>query len=319
MLFATADVAITGRAGYDLWLLGGFSLFMAAALGFVAGYLSARMRDRASHHKARSCLIRLFDAASRSIESAQELCGLLEKASEPVFHPEEAEQLARRGQGLFESISRILTRHRPSVPADHASEAQVSTKSSDLRSTILTKLQWKVDQVHPVSGLPDLETFKANLDMLVERGAQTQRASGLLVVQIDRLSNLRTRFGTAGADTLLRKMAFISCRSVRDEDLVCQTSVDQIAVLIPEVDAEAGAKLARTVRDAIRQHHFRIEEQGMEILVTASLGYAACQPEDHADTLMDRAIDALRLSQRLGRNQLHVHNGDAVLHCAAAV
>ena len=278
MLFATADVAITGRAGYDLWLLGGFSLFMAAALGFVAGYLSARMRDRASHHKARSCLIR-----------------------------------------LFESISRILTRHRPSVPADHASEAQVSTKSSDLRSTILTKLQWKVDQVHPVSGLPDLETFKANLDMLVERGAQTQRASGLLVVQIDRLSNLRTRFGTAGADTLLRKMAFISCRSVRDEDLVCQTSVDQIAVLIPEVDAEAGAKLARTVRDAIRQHHFRIEEQGMEILVTASLGYAACQPEDHADTLMDRAIDALRLSQRLGRNQLHVHNGDAVLHCAAAV
>lgn len=320
MLVATPELAWAGSAGHDLWLLGGFALFIAAGLGFAAGYLSARIRDRAIHRQARSGLIRLFETARKSLENAYEICGLLEKASAPVFHPDEAEQLASRGKGLFESITRIVTMHRPPSPietttAEHGSEG---AKSGGSRSTPPTKLEWKLDQTCPVSGLPDLAAFRVNLDLLLEHDVRLQRPSGLMAVQIDKFSNLRTRFGTAGADALLRKLAFIICRSVRDQDLVCQISVDQIAVLLPGVDVDGGAKLTRTVRDAVRQHHFRIEEQDLEVLVTASFGYISCQPDEHADTLLDRAADALRLSQRLGRNQLHVHNGEAVLHCVAS-
>lgn len=304
--------------GRDFWLLAGLSLFIAAGLGFAAGYLSARLRDRSSYSRARRGINRLFETARQTLEAAQDVCGLLEKSSEPVFLPEEAEQLASRGKSLFESICRIVTLHRPETIATPAGAPAIDAKKAPVeQKRVAAKLEWKLDQLNPVTGLPDAAAFQSNLQHMLEHAQAAEISGGLLAIQIDKLSSLRTRFGAVGAETLLKKLAFIVCRSVRDQDLVCQLSADQIFVLLPDVDAESGAKLARSVKDAVRQHHFRIEEQGMEVLVTASFGYIACRPYDHAELLMDRATDALRSSQRLGRNQLHVHNGEEVLHCVA--
>jgi GGDEF domain-containing protein len=81
------------------------------------------------------------------------------------------------------------------------------------------------------------------------------------------------------------------------------------AVLLPSVAPLAGARVAEALRSAVRQHRFRANETGPEIVVTASFGYAACLPGDPPSLVLDRAGAALAKSQACGRNQLHAHDG----------
>jgi GGDEF domain-containing protein len=92
---------------------------------------------------------------------------------------------------------------------------------------------------------------------------------------------------------------------------------DSFAVLIPSVDAESGRKLSQAIRGAVRVHNFRMHDGGPEVMVTASFGYTACPPHDSAEAALNRSGDALSQSTRKGRNQLHVYEGEAVVHCAA--
>ncbi len=99
---------------------------------------------------------------------------------------------------------------------------------------------------------------------------------------------------------------------------MCRLTEDSFGVLFPSVDAEAGRRLAQAVRNSVRFHTFRLHDVGPEVLVTASFGYATCTPEDDAETALVRAGDALARSIRRGRNQLHLADGQSVVHCAAA-
>ncbi len=81
---------------------------------------------------------------------------------------------------------------------------------------------------------------------------------------------------------------------------------------------DGGTRLGQVVRDSVRNAHFRIDEIGPEVLLTASLGCTPCQPdEENVELILNRAFAALSKSQRVGRNQLHIHDGATPVHCAA--
>lgn len=166
------------------------------------------------------------------------------------------------------------------------------------------------------TGLPDRTAFDHNIALLQDAVNQSGGEAGLLLVQLDRWPQLVRRIGMAQSLVLLRKVAGVLCRSIRDEDLLCRTGDETFAVLMPNVGPETGGHLAEAIRRTIRHYHFRLDETGPEILVTASFGFAATLPGEHPDLLCNRAGDALALSHRRGRNQLHIHDG-ADLSCAA--
>jgi PleD family two-component response regulator len=92
---------------------------------------------------------------------------------------------------------------------------------------------------------------------------------------------------------------------------------DTLAVLMPAIDALAGGQLAGTIRDRVRSYQFRLDATGPEVLVTASFGYTRLFPGDTTESALNRAGSALEKSCGRGRNQLHVHDGNEVLHCLA--
>jgi diguanylate cyclase len=177
------------------------------------------------------------------------------------------------------------------------------------------QIRWLVTPEDRTSGLPSLAAFEANLEMLLEWGSRFEQTSGLLLIKLDKFDGLRERYGTAAAGNLIKRFARVLCRSVRDGDLICQSACDTFAMLLPATEPAAGERIAASIRDMIRGYHFRCEDDGPEVLVTASLGYTVCRGGDKMDFALNRAAEALSRSQRLGRNQLHVHDGSALLHC----
>jgi len=309
MILAVTNLETLLRAEWP-WLVG-LTLFMATALGFLAGQQTSRWQDRRAERKSRTGLKRLFDTVLRNLEAATEVCNLFDRHEGRSLSAGQAEHLERKQHALVTLLTRITQRQQP-----------VASQKLENGSTLIMKLSdsirvtWTKTPTHDVSELPDRTAFDASLASLLEAGRRSGRTSHLLVLKMDRLSSLVSRVGIAGVHSLTRKLASLVCRTVRDVDLVCQIGEDQLAVLLKGTDHDTADLLARSVRDGIRSHRFRGDQEGPEVLVTASFGLTVCLPDDSPDLVLDRAAHALAKSERMGRNQLHVHDGIGLIHCS---
>ena len=61
------------------------------------------------------------------------------------------------------------------------------------------ELEWTRTPADPVTELPDRDAFDANLEMMIQFGRQTGLECGLLLIKIDKLEQLRVRFGKDAA------------------------------------------------------------------------------------------------------------------------
>ncbi len=291
----------------NLWQLGAVVVLLASGLGFVAGLLSARWNDKRARERARIGLNRIFQTTLAALDSAHSACTLLDQQPLVSLRPEQTAQLDQKQRRLVELVASILQRCVPqALPVAQAAPPPVEP------------IDWVMEPVDPASELPARAAFEASLARLLESLSGTHQPASLLLVRIDRYQSLSTRFERREMDRLVRKLGLVICRAARDSDLVGRYGPDVFGVLMPGCDVDAGCRRAEAIRDSVRSHHFRVDEDGREIFLTASFGYTLCRHQDNADLILNRASDALAKSQRLGRNQLHMHDGAALVHCAAS-
>jgi diguanylate cyclase (GGDEF)-like protein len=308
-----ADSSLSSLATH-WWVAALGIMFLAAASGFGAGFACARWSDRRAFQRARTGVNRLFQTVLESIDGARDLCRLLERYPGKFLQTDQMAQLEKRQGGLLEAISRIVDRHADTPEPEPEALVECPPPPSPV---ITPRLNWLRNPVDPNTDLPDRSAFDANLKSLVEVCRAGEGVGSLLLIRVDKMSALAARYGQANLDKLLRRMAMVVCRASRDDDLVCRCNPETLGVLMPGIDLEAATRLGKVIRDSVRSAQFRIEETGPEVLFTASFGCTVCRPDENAELVFDRAMDALTKSQRLGRNHLHVHDGEALVHCTA--
>lgn len=291
------------------WLSAVAILFVATGSGFCAGFHCARVRERRAWERARTGVAQLFQTMLRTLDTARELCTLLEKYPGQALQADQAAQLEKRRGGLLEALTRLITRHAPPPPAPEAATAPPQKVEE-------FKIDWLMHPVDQGTDLPDRAAFEANLGALLAACRTSNCESSVLLVRVDKLAGLVSRLGQSNAEKLVKKLAGVVCRAVRDEDLVCRCNSETLGILFPKLELEAATRLGRTVRDSVRNYHFHAHETGPEVLLTASFGCTSCRPNENVELVLNRAFDALAKSQRLGRNQLHVHDGANLVHCA---
>jgi two-component system, cell cycle response regulator len=299
--------AALGAVSTGWWLALLAVICLAAASGFGAGMACARWSERRAFERARTGLLRIFQTVLESLDSARDACRLLEKYPGRILEPNQIEQLESRRGGLLEALGKLVQRAVPDA----------SKANGDQASSAVRIVNWLRHPIDPQTELPDRGAFDANLAELVETCRANGGGGSLLLVRVDKLPGLTARFGQSGGEKLLKRLAAVVCRAVRNEDLVCRCNHDTLGILMPEIGVATATRLGRVVRDTVRAAHFHVEEGGPEVLLTASFGCTPCRPGENADLVLNRAFDALAKSQRLGRNQLHLHDGEALVHCAA--
>lgn len=293
----------------QIWLWGALTLLMTAAIGFVSGVWYARSSTEWAFQRASRHVTRVFELVIETLEKSQQACQMLEKFPNLLLSAEQLEQLEVKRSRLQGTVARVVE-----AQSSTESDGPLAIASKNIEPVDL-QLEWLRSPEDSTTGLPDRTAFDANLEKLLELGTQEEACSGLLLIKVDKLGQLKRRFDEIGAKHFLRKMAGVVCRSLREEDVVCQFNDDTFGVLMP--GAGSGGRLADAIRDSVRAYHFRLDESGPEVLVTASFGYTTCLPHDHADVVLNRAGNALAKSQQRGRNQLHVNDGHKTVHCIA--
>jgi two-component system, cell cycle response regulator len=300
----------TSAPPWLIWSWAIASLLLASALGFAAGAKYANRSADRGFHKALRAISSLYTLALESLDKAQHLSSLLENYPGAALTADQVDRLDSKRGSLMETVSRMVSKQREGM----AKQLEAKLKPKPLP----IPLEWERKSVDPTTGFPDRSMFDTNLHAMLKAGSQTDLASGLLLVKIDRRNGLKSRFGIRGAEEFDKGVACVISKALREQDLACRLSEDTFGILFPSVDGETGHKLAQAVRNAVRFHTFRSNGIGPEVLVTASFGYTTCGPADHPESALSRAGEAMARSAQRGRNQLHLAEGASVVHCAVA-
>lgn len=311
---STASHAVLSSAAMVVppifWLIIGVCFICIAGLSFFFGIYYAGGATERNFRRAQKSLGYLLTLVTESFDATQKICQSLQKFPDARLSEPQLEGLDSQRSRLDEMLTSIVDEQQELLVAETA--LMMEPVSDELA------LNWERSPEDELTGLPDRDAFRVNLESLLEIGQKHRVESGLLLIKIDKTEHLRSRFGEKVVQEFICRVGSLVCRSLRDDDLVCRYNKSMFAVLIPDVENGTGQRLSENIRKTIRHHHFRLEDGGAEVLVTASFGYTKFVPLDSVDLILDRAGIALSKSQERGRNQLHLHDGQSARHCATS-
>ncbi|MFB4390563.1 MULTISPECIES: EAL domain-containing protein [unclassified Pseudomonas] len=158
-----------------------------------------------------------------------------------------------------------------------------------------------------LTGLPNRTLFHERLKQALGRGADTDKLTATLCLDLDNFKNINDSLGHAFGDKLLRALGKRLRRELREHDTLARLGGDEFAVVLGGLDSrEAACNTAQRLIDAVCPP-FHIE--GHQFSVGVSIGIAFA-PEDHdqAEQLLGYADMALYEAKRNGRNRYECFN-----------
>jgi diguanylate cyclase len=156
-------------------------------------------------------------------------------------------------------------------------------------------------------------------DELTRRTAEFIRLGqpfSLIIADIDHFKEFNDAYGHQTGDDILRSVAKLLRRKMREMDLVARYGGEEFAAIMPGTAAEDACKAALRACQAIGK---AIHYGGKELSVTASFGVAEMAPGNDGDLLVGRADRALYAAKHGGRNCVYWDDGNTLRRYQAAL
>ncbi|MCS6775028.1 MAG: sensor domain-containing diguanylate cyclase [Chloroherpetonaceae bacterium] len=148
--------------------------------------------------------------------------------------------------------------------------------------------------------------FHRRLEDEIKRGRRYKTVHTLLMVDIDRFKAINDRFGHTTGDAILRDLAALLRRSVRETEIVARYGGEEFAIILTQTDLEQGMIAAERVRASVEAQTFTTVD-GQPLSLTVSIGVAAFpRHARNASDLLEQADRALYTAKREGRNRVCV-------------
>jgi diguanylate cyclase (GGDEF)-like protein len=103
----------------------------------------------------------------------------------------------------------------------------------------------------PLTGLPDPDTFAAQLKADVKAAGRAARPMAMVLADVDHLRDINDRHGREAGDTVLQKLAGILRVCVDDESRLCRLGDDDFAILLPDAGRGDAPELLERAREAL--------------------------------------------------------------------
>ncbi|MDX9717422.1 MAG: EAL domain-containing protein [Thauera sp.] len=165
-----------------------------------------------------------------------------------------------------------------------------------------------------LTGLPNRRSFNTRLRRATEDGHANAQPLALLLCDLDNFKVINEGLGHAAGDELLRQVSERLGKAVRHSDTLCRLGGDEFIAILPNTGAEAAAKAARHILQAISDRYVLGERT---VSIGTSIGIALFPADGETPGQLLRAADAaLYAAKSAGRNSLHFFSPllDAQVH-----
>jgi diguanylate cyclase len=168
---------------------------------------------------------------------------------------------------------------------------------------------------HPLQGplLSGRSLFASNLSRRLSEWKRGGMAVSVVVLQVDRMEVLVTRFGAHGQGFLRQVLGRLLEAATRDMDERCEFEDGLFAILLPASDEASAFAVAERLRSQVRQCKVRLGDDLWDL--TASIGVAHCTTASRVMDLMLSAEAAMKHACQQGGDAVYI--GQAVAEEAA--
>ena len=133
----------------------------------------------------------------------------------------------------------------------------------------------------PLTGVPNRRMLELDLKKYGRIAKRYGKRLSLLLIDIDNFKGVNDTYGHPSGDEVLRRLALLIQKNIRETDTLYRYGGEEFAVLCPETGKEGAFELAERIRESVRRERFLIRKERY-IHLTVSVGVASF-PEDTED------------------------------------
>jgi len=242
------------------------------------------------------CVLGILQAGLTGNTRAVEALGRLSQRIASVSEPDDVERLALHLSEIGRRQVENTRRLGESLDETRAELAVMQSELEDLRNQAF---------VDHLTQLANRRRLESELARAIEQARADATPLCFAIADIDRFKGVNDTWGHAVGDMVLMKFADILKRNVKGKDTAARFGGEEFALILPDTTLDDARRLADTIRDALGQRWFVVQETGAEVgHVTVSFGVTRFRPDDTMQSLIERADSYLYKAKDAGRDQV---------------
>lgn len=175
----------------------------------------------------------------------------------------------------------------------------METESAELKSKL--QMAESLAMRDTLTGLPNRLAYQEQLTREFSRMQRNGSPLSLVVIDIDFFKSINDNFGHKSGDRTLAIIAKQLSQHCRKYDFPARIGGEEFVILLPNTNKNQAFKIADQLRIVIERTKFNAG--GTAIPITISCGIAEFTAEDDADSVFERADQALYQAKQQGRNR----------------
>jgi diguanylate cyclase (GGDEF)-like protein/PAS domain S-box-containing protein len=162
-----------------------------------------------------------------------------------------------------------------------------------------------------LTGLISRREFERQVERLLSTICEDGCEHVLCYLDLDQFKIVNDTCGHAAGDELLRQIATLFLRYIRQNDILARLGGDEFGVLMEQCSVDDALIVTTSLKNAARDHQFIWE--GRRFKVGVSIGLIAIdKTSPNLNELLRKADTACYLAKDLGRNRIHVYRPNDV-------
>ncbi len=160
-----------------------------------------------------------------------------------------------------------------------------------------------------LTGLKTRGYFEQQLELEIKRSERKKTHFALLMIDIDYFKPLNDTYGHHVGDQVLRDVASILMKDMREVDTVARYGGEEFVLILPETSAPGAMLVAQRLRRAVEQAKFFAGSPHATEHLTISIGVGVIDVDaQFKRDLIEAADAALYEAKRRGRNQVVLYS-----------
>ncbi|MFI0412756.1 MAG: EAL domain-containing protein [Candidatus Thiodiazotropha sp.] len=223
---------------------------------------------------------------------------------ERIIDCEGAQLVLKHREGPSLSVQQSITRLKDE--AGNLESIVLVLKDTSQSRKLAAQLSWQSSH-DPVTRLYNRTEFDRQLTSLLERPAVEECVHCLLYLDIDRFKIVNDNCGHAAGDELLRQLASLIKRSIRNSDLLARLGGDEFGILLSQCSVEAAERIADSIRLSIQGFRFVYGDKSFSQSV--SIGMVPIDNQsNNLEQILSLADSACFSAKEEGRNKIHIYD-----------
>ena len=156
--------------------------------------------------------------------------------------------------------------------------------------------------IDKLTGAMNRQVFEHLFEHMMRSAKRRGQPLSVVMLDLDHFKRVNDSFGHLLGDRVLQQTVAMMLTGLRESDTLGRWGGEEFVVLLPDCNLEQATLIANKIRARVAA--MVVQEKGLTINVTVSLGVARFDGQESSEQLLDRADQALYQAKAAGRNKV---------------